>query len=195
MEHNSTFPIKLSELETLRDEVAGYLKGVQWEQGGKAKRRDKEQKNESILLYLSKANGNAANEVTSVSKTILSLKKRLLPDSVAIPVCLNQALFSLQEGLTLGVWLKDSYFDASGLSSLNERKSTLGSAQLREYESKLQTATAFMLYCGAYRILYDLKSLVSDDLSVMKNKFAGIPELSVISPLKGISCMLYYYEK
>lgn len=195
MEHNSTFPIKLTELDALRDEAAGYLKGVQWEQGGKVKSRDKNQKDDSILLYLSKANGTSASEVTSVSKTILALKKRLLPDSIAIPVHLNQSLYSLQEGLTIGIWLKDSYFDASGLSSLNERKSSLDPAQRREYDSKLQTATAFMLYGSAYRILFDLKPLASDDLSVMKNKFAGIPELSVMTPLKGFSCMLYYYDK
>jgi len=125
MEHNSTFPIKLSELNSLRDEATSYLKGVQWEQGGKAKSRNKSKKDESILLYLSKATGNAANQVTSVSKTILSLKKRLLPDSVAIPLHLNRALYALQEGLTMGIWLRDSYSDASGLSTLNERKSTL----------------------------------------------------------------------
>ncbi len=195
MEHNSTFPIKLNELEALRNEATSYLKGVQWEQGSKAKSRDKNQKDSSILLYLSKAQGKGGSEVTSVSKTILSLKKRLLPDSVAIPVHLNQALYSLQEGITLGIWLKDSYFDASGLSSLNERKSTLDSGQRKEYDSKLQTATAFMLFGIAYRILYDLKPMVSDDLSVMKNKFAGIPEVSLMSPLKGISCMLFYFEK
>ena len=195
MEHNSTFPIKLSELKELRDEATSYLKGVQWEQGGKAKSRDKSKKDESILLYLSKANGTAANEVTSVSKTILALKKRLLPDSIAIPLHLNRSLFALQEGLTMGIWLKDSYSDASGLSTLNERKSSLDTAQRREYDSKQQTATAFMLHGIACRVLFDLKPVAADDLSVMKNKFAGIPELSVISPLKGISCMLYYYDK
>ena len=195
MEHNSTFPIKLNELEALRNEATSYLKGVQWEQGSKAKSRDKNQQDSSILLYLSKAQGKGGSEVTSVSKTILKLKKRLLPDSVAIPVHLNQALYSLQEGLTLGIWLKDSYYDASGLSTLNERKSTLDASQRKEYDSKLQTATAFMLFGIAYRILYDLKPMVSDDLSVMKNKFAGIPEVSLMSPLKGISCMLFYFEK
>lgn len=195
MEHNSTFPIKLNELESLRNEATSYLKGVQWEQGGKAKSRDKNQKDSSILLYLSKAQGTAASEVISVSKTILALKKRLLPDSVAIPVHLNQALFSLQEGLTMGIWLKDSYYDASGLSALNERKSSLDTSQRREYDSKLQTATAYMLFGIAYRILFDLRPMVSDDLSVMKNKFAGIPEVSLMSPLKGISCMLFYFDK
>tara|TARA_R110002050_G_scaffold48356_3_gene112541 strand:- start:111029 stop:112990 length:1962 start_codon:yes stop_codon:yes gene_type:complete len=195
MEHNSTFPIKLTELNALRNEAASYLKGVRWEQGGKAKSRDKNQKDNSILLYLSKANGNAASEVISVSKTILALKKRLLADSVAIPLSLNHALFALQEGLTMGIWLKDSYYDASGLSSLNERKSMLDTSQRREFDSKLQTTTAFMLHGIAYRILYELKPIASDDLSVMKNKFAGIPELSVMSPIKGISCMLYYFDK
>lgn len=195
MEHNSTFPIKLAELDALRNEATSYLKGVQWEQGGKAKSRDKNQKDESILLYLSKANGNAANEVVSVSKTILSLKKRLLIDSVAIPLNLNHSLYALQEGLTMGIWLKDNYFDASGLSSLNERKSTLDAQQRREYDSKLQTATAYMLHGIAYRILFELKPLASDDLSVIKNKFAGIPELSVMTPIKGISCMLFYLDK
>jgi len=129
MEHNSTFPIKQIELETLRDEATSYLKGVQWEQGGKARSRDKNKKDDSILLYLSKANGNAKSDVTSVSKTTLALKKRLLPDSVAIPLQLNKALFALQEGLTMGIWLKDSYYDASGLSALSERKSSLDAGQ------------------------------------------------------------------
>jgi SpoVK/Ycf46/Vps4 family AAA+-type ATPase len=195
MEHNTTFPIKLTELATLRDEATSYLKGVQWEQGGKAQRRDKNQKDESILLYLSKANGSGGTDVTSVSKTILALKKRLLPDSVAIPLHLNQALYALQEGITTGIWLKDSYFDASGLSILNERKSTLDTNGRREYESKMHTATAFMLFGTAYRILFDIKEAASDDLSVMKNKFAGIPEVSFMSPLKGFSCMLFYYDK
>lgn len=195
MEHNSTFPIKLSELEALREEATSYLKGVQWEQGNKARSRDKEQKDDSILLYLSKANGTAATDVISVSKTILSLKKRLLPDSVAIPLHLNHALFALQEGLIMGIWLKDNYYDSSGLSSLNERKSSLDNSQRREFDSKMHTATAFMIYGIAYRALYDLQNNASDDLSVMKNKFAGIPELSLMSPLKGVSCMLFYYDK
>ena len=195
MEHNTTFPIKNSELATLRDEATSYLKGVQWDQGHKAKNRDKNKKDESILLYLSKANGNNTSQVVSVSKSVLGLKKRLLPDSVAIPLHLNEALYALQEGLTMGIWLKDSYYDGSGLSGLNERKSDLDNAQRREFDSKQHTATAFMLFGTAYRVLYNLTPKASDDLSVLKNKFAGIPELSFMSPIKGISCMLFYYDK
>ncbi len=195
MEHNSTFPIKQTELDMLRDEATSYLKSVQWEQGQRAKNKDKDAKDESILLYLSRANNGSNVELTSVSKTILALKKRLLPDSVAIPIHLNQTLFAVQEGITLGIWIKDSYYDASGLSSLNERKSALDSSGKREYESKMQTATAFMLYATAYNILHNLKTIASDDLSVMKQKFAGLPEVSLLSPLKGISCCLYYYDK
>ena len=195
MEHNSTFPIKKSELDALREEATSYLKGVQWDQSYKARNRDKDKKDDSILLYLSKATGNSTSEVTSVSRSILALKKKLLPESVAIPIQLNRALYAVQEGLTMGVWLKDSYGDSSGLSGFNERKGSLDNTQRREFDSKQQTATAFMLYGTAYRILYDLKPVASDDLSVMKNKFAGIPEISLISPIKGISCMLYYYDK
>ncbi len=196
MEHNTTFPIKQTELDMLRDEATSYLKSVQWEQGQRAKNKDKDAKEESILLYLSRAkNGGNAIEVTSVSKTILALKKRLLPDSVAIPLHLNETLYAVQEGITLGIWIKDSYYDASGLSSLNESKSSLDNSGKREYESKMHTATAFMLFSAAYNILHNLKNVASDDLSVMKNKFAGIPELSLMSPLKGISCCLYYYDK
>lgn len=195
MEHNTTFPIKNSELATLRDEATSYLKGVQWDQGHKAKNRDKNKKDESILLYLSKANGNNTSQVVSVSKSVLGLKKRLLPDSVAIPLHLNEALYALQEGLTMGIWLKDSYYDGSGLSGLNERKSDLDNSQRREFDSKQHTATAFMLFGTACRVLYDLKPKASDDLSVLQNKFAGIPELSFMSPIKGVSCMLFYYDK
>lgn len=196
MEHNSTFPIKQNELDMLREEATSYLKSIQWEQGHRAKNRDKEAKDDSILLYLSRAKGgNNATEVTSVSKTILALKKRLLPESVAIPLHLNQTLFAVQEGLAMGIWIKDNYYDASGLSSLSERKATLSSSGKREFESKMHTATAFMLFSTAYNVLYNLKPHASDDLSVMKNKFAGIPEVSLMSPLKGIACSLYYYDK
>ena len=88
MEHNSTFPIKQNELDMLRDEATSYLKSIQWEQGQRAKNKeDKDAKDESILLYLSRKANNGSNvNVTSVSKTILVLKKRLLPESVAIPI-------------------------------------------------------------------------------------------------------------
>ena len=196
MEHNTTFPIKRTELDVLRDEASSYLKSVQWEQGQRAKNREKDAKDDSILLYLSRAkNGGSEIEVTSVSKTILALKKRLLPDSVAIPLHLNETLYAVQEGITLGIWIKDNYYDASGLSSLIERKSSLDNSGKREYESKMHTATAFMLFATAYNILHNLKNVASDDLSVMKNKFAGIPEVSLMSPLKGISCCLFYYDK
>ncbi|WP_417369351.1 AAA family ATPase [Gelidibacter japonicus] len=196
MQQNSTFPIKQNDLDMLRDEAASYLKSIQWEQGQRAKNKDKDAKDDSILLYLSRANnGSNMAETTSVSKTILELKKRLLPDSIAIPVLLNQTLYAVQEGLTLGIWIKDSYYDASGLSSLNERKASLDSMGQREFESKMHTATAFMLFSVAYHILHNLKPYASDDLSVMKQKFAGIPEVSLLSPLKGVACTLFYYDK
>jgi AAA+ superfamily predicted ATPase len=195
MNHNSTFPIKQNELDMLRDEASGYLKSVQWEQSNRAKNKDKDVKDDSILLYLSRANNGSNLEITAVSKTILALKKRLLPDSIAIPVHLNQTLLAVQEGLTLGIWIKDSYYDSSGLSSLNERKSALDTSGKREFESKMQTATAFQLFATSYKILHDLKPQASDDLSVMKQKFAGIPEVSFSSPLKGIACALFYFDK
>lgn len=195
MQHNSTFPIQQNELDRLRDEATSYLRSLQWEQGSRARNREGDDKNNSILLYLSKARGTAESDVISVSKSILGLKQRLLPKSVAIPLALNQALFAVQEGLCMGIWIKDSYYDASGLSTLSENKSALDVGGRREYESKLQTATAFMLFATAYKILHDLKPHASDDLTVMKHKFAGIPEVSLSTPLKGISCALFYYDK
>lgn len=197
MEHNATFPIKKSELALLREEASSFLKSIQWNQGYKAKSRDKKpDQQDNILLYLSRAtSGSDAQEITSVSKTILALKKKILPNSTAIPIHLNQTLFSVQEGIAIGIWLKDSYYDASGLSVLSEGKSGLSADQKREYESKQNTATAFMLFGMAYYVLYQLKQQASDDLGVMKNKFSGIPEISLQSPLKGISSILFYYEK
>ncbi|MCK0131512.1 AAA family ATPase [Flavobacteriaceae bacterium F08102] len=195
MEHNSTFPIKNAELAMLRDEASGFLKSIQWEQGLRAKNKDQNPKDDSILLYLSRANNGSNMHVTSVSKTILALKKRLLPDSIAIPVYLNQTLYAVQEGLTLGVWIKDSYNDASGLSSLLERRASLDHQGKREFESKMHTSSAFMLFSMAYRIQWMLKPHASNDVSVMKQKFAGIPEVSLRTPLKAISCALFYYDK
>ncbi|MFP2995005.1 AAA family ATPase [Spongiivirga sp. MCCC 1A20706] len=195
MEHNTTFPIKQSELDVLRDEASSYIKSVQWEQGNRARNKEKDKKDDNILLYLSRAKGNGGSDVTSVSKTILALKKRLLADSVAIPLKLNETLYQLQEGIGLGIWIKDNYYDSSGLSGLVERKASLDNAGRREYESKMQTATAFMLFAMSYYIIDRLHGAASDDLGIIKNKFAGIPEVSLASPLKGISCVLYYYDK
>ncbi len=195
MEHNTTFPIKQNELDMLRDEATSYLKSIQWEQSQRAKNKDKNANDASILLYLSRAKNGSNISTTSISKTILALKKRLLPESVAIPIYLNQALYAIQEGITLGIWVKDSYYDASGLTTLNQNKSALDTNGRLEYESKMYTATAFMLFASAYKILHDLKPHASDDLSVMKQKFAGIPEVSLLSPLKGISCNLFYLDK
>ncbi len=194
MEHNTTFPIKQNELNELREEASSYLKSVQWQQGIRAKNKENKEA-ENILLFLSKATNGNATEITSVSKTILKLKKQLLPESLAIPLQLNKTLLVIQEALALGIWLKDAYYDSSGLSILQERKSVLDTQQKREFEAKMQTATAFMLFGIAYAILYDLKNDTNDDLSVMKNKFAGIPELALTLPLKGISCMLFYYDR
>jgi hypothetical protein len=195
MEHNSTFPIKQKELDMLRDEASSYLKSVQWEQSQRAKSKSNDNKDESILLFLSRANNGTNVTSTSVSKTILALKKKLLPESIAIPIHLNQALFAVQEGIVLGQWIKDSYYDSSGLSTLAENKAALDQKERREYDSKMQTATAYMLFATAYKIVHDLMPYASDDLTVMKHKFAGIPEVALLTPVKGMSCQLFYFDK
>lgn len=195
MEKQPTFPIKKTELAILREEASSFIKGVQWEQGYKAKSRDQNKQQEDILLYLSKATGKGGADVVSISKTILSLKKRMLPDSVALPLSLNETLFNLQEALAIGLWIRDSYFDASGLSILHEKRAGLSPEQRKEYESKQQTATAFMLFSISYYVVSKLKEKATEDNQVMQNKFAGIPEVSLLSPMKGISCLLYYYDK
>ncbi len=195
MQHNATFPIKQNDLDKLRDEATSYLKNVQWEQSQRTKNRDKDTQDTSILLYLSKAKGNGAPEAVSISRTILEIKKRLLPDSVAIPIYLNKTLYAVQEGIVMGLKIRDNYFDSSGLALLHERRDTLDNQGKREYESKLHTSSAFMLYSIAYYILHQLRLHASDDLAVMKNKFAGIPEVSFFSPSKAISCNLFYYDK
>ena len=78
MEHNSTFPIKQSELDMLRDEATSYIKSIQWEQGERARNKDKDAQDESILLYLSRAKGNGGTELTSVSKTIFARPAKIL---------------------------------------------------------------------------------------------------------------------
>ena len=76
MEKQPTFPIKKTELAILREEASSFIKGIQWEQGYKAKNREQDKQQEDILMYLSKATGKAGADVVSISKTILSLKKK-----------------------------------------------------------------------------------------------------------------------
>lgn len=195
MEKQPTFPIKKTELQILREEASSFIKSVQWEQGYKARNRDGSKEQEDILLYLSKAKSGGGFDAISISKTILNLKKRLLPDSVALPLALNETLFQLQEAIAIGLWIRDSYYDASGLSILHEKRAGLSTAQRKEYESKQQTSTAFMVFSLAYYIVSKLKEKASEDNTIMHNKFAGIPEVSLLTPTKGISCQLFYYDK
>ena len=52
MEHNSTFPIKQTELDMLREEATSYLKSIQWEQGQRAKNKDKTRSAITSILLL-----------------------------------------------------------------------------------------------------------------------------------------------
>ena len=106
MEHNTTFPIKKSELDVLRDEASSYLKSVQWEQGQRAKNKDKDAKDDSILFYLSRAkNGGSSLEVTSVSEH---------SDSDIIDFC-NEKKFELEDIFVFRVEGCKYYVVAAGI--------------------------------------------------------------------------------
>lgn len=195
MEHNQSFPIKRTELEHYRQEATRYLISCVWEQSNSARNREGKD-NDNILLFLSKATGGSAGgEKAETFGTVKNLMKKLLPNSIALPPALSQTTYALQEAIAIGNWIRESYADASGLSTLREKLSTLDNNGKREFESKMQTGTSFMLFSIASFALHHLRPFASSDLGVMKNKFAGLPEVSVVSPSKGISCMLYYYNK
>ncbi len=195
MEHNQSFPIKLNELEHYRQEATRYLISCVWEQSNSARNREG-QDHDNILLFLSKATGGSASGAkTETFGSIKTLMKKLLPNSIALPPALSQTSYALQEAIAIGNWVRESYADASGLSTLREKLSTLDNSGKREFESKQQTGTSFMLFSIASFVLYHLRPFANGDLAVMNNKFAGLPEVSVVSPSKGISCMLFYYNK
>jgi hypothetical protein len=195
MEQTQSFPIKLNELEHYRQEATRYMISCVWEQSNSARNREGKDNN-NILLFLSKATGEGTGGVKAETfGTVKTLMKKLLPNSIALPPSLSQTTYALQEGIAIGNWVRESYADASGLSTLREKISTLDANGKRDFESKMQTGTSFMLFSIASYVLHQLRPLASSDLAVMKNKFAGIPEVSVVSPSKGISCMLFYYNK
>jgi len=195
MEQTQSFPIKQKELEHYRQEATRYMISCVWEQSNSARNREGKD-NDNILLFLSKATGEGSGGVKAETfGTVKSLMKKLLPNSIALPPSLSQTAYTLQEGIAIGNWIRESYADASGLSNLREKLSTLDANGKREFESKMQTGTSFMLFSIASFVLHKLRPLASSDLSIMQNKFAGIPEVSVVSPSKGISCMLFYYNK
>jgi hypothetical protein len=195
MEQTQSFPIKLNELEHYRQEATRYMISCVWEQSNSARNREGKDNN-NILLFLSKATGEGTGGVKAETfGTVKTLMKKLLPNSIALPPSLSQTTYALQEGIAIGNWVRESYADASGLSTLREKISTLDANGKRDFESKMQTGASFMLFSIASYVLHQLRPLASSDLAVMKNKFAGIPEVSVVSPSKGISCMLFYYNK
>lgn len=197
MEHNQSFPIKNSELALYRQEATRYLISTSWEQSNRARSKDG-QSTKDVLHFLSRATagGDAANgEKVETFSTIKNLMKRLLPNAIALPPALGQTSYVMQEALAIGCWVRDSYYDASGVSALRENQNNLDSDRKKEFERKMQTGTAFMLFSISSYAVHHLRLAASSDLSVMKNKFAGLPELSIMTPSKGIACMLFYYNK
>lgn len=194
MEQLQSFPIKRSDLEHYRQEATRYLISSSWEQSARARNKDGAD-NENILLFLSKATNGTDGQKSETFTSFKNLMKRLLPNAIALPPALSHTTYALQEAISIGNWVRDSYYDSSGFTTLKEKQASLDSNGKRDYESKMQTGTSFMLFSIASFTIYHLRPFASSDLGVMKNKFAGLPEVSITTPSKGISCALYYYNK
>lgn len=194
MEQVQSFPIKLTDLEHYRKEATRYLISSSWEQSARARNKDGAD-NENILLFLSKATGGVDGQKSETFSSFKNLMKRLLPNAIALPPALSHTTYALQEAIAIGNWVRDSYYDSSGFTTLKEKQASLDSNGKRDFESKMQTGTSFMLFSIASFTIHHLRSFASNDLSVMKNKFAGLPEISIMTPSKGIACALHYYNK
>jgi len=194
MEQHQSFPIKLAELNDYRQEATRYLISCTWDQSMRS--RQKEEKDaENILLFLSKATSGVDGQKCETFGSMKTLMKRLLPNAIALPPSLSNTSYALQEGIAIGSWARDSFEDASGLTGLRQKQSSLDASGKKEFEYKMQTGSAFMLFAVASYIVHQLSPHASKDLGLMKNKFAGIPEVSFLAPSKSISCALFYYNR
>ena len=156
MEHNQSFPIKLNELEHYRQEATRYMISCVWEQSSSARNREGKD-NDNILLFLSKATGEGNGGVKAETfGAVKTLMKKLLPNSIALPPSLSQTAYALQEGIAIGNWVRESYADASGLSTLREKISTLDANGKRDFESKtlLELSDGIQLLLSCFSIFF-----------------------------------------
>lgn len=103
-------------------------------------------------------------------------------------------LRAVRRGLQVGFHMAEVYRQRSGASSFDTASGTLSPGQKTEFDEKMQTATAIAQFVAVRFILHDMHTLVSGNTFVGNLK-AEVSEVSLVTPMKGMQCLLFSMAK
>ncbi len=99
-------------------------------------------------------------------------------------------LRAVRRGVQMGYHIEEDYRKRSGVDSFD----TAGGVhrdQLKEYNEKMQTAAAIAQFVAVRYILWDMVALVGDNTFTGKLS-VSVDEVSVVTPTRGLQCMMFF---
>ncbi len=99
-------------------------------------------------------------------------------------------LRAVRRGLQIGLYMAENYRQRSGASSFDVASGTLSSTQKTELDEKMQTSAAVAQFVTVRYILHNMHALVSDNTFVGNMK-ADLHEMSLVTPMKGMQCLVF----
>ncbi|MDO8537136.1 MAG: hypothetical protein Q7R94_02735, partial [bacterium] len=132
-----------------------------------------------------------------VEKTlsILNIAKEASQDGALLSEEIHHTVSMVRRGLELGMYMSSLYTQHSGLETLmsHNKRGALTSQQQTEFREKYETASAIAIFVASYYIAWELLRYKTEEMSTVAMELEGIPEVSLLNPVRAIDCMLYYF--
>lgn len=130
------------------------------------------------------------SELVESEMSLTKLVKGINPDDQLLTDVELHVLRAIRRGFQFGYHLADEYRKRSGVAEFGTAAG-LSDAQKKEYNEKMQTASAVMQFAAARFILWDMHALLDN------NAFAGnvtitLDEVQFAGTMMSAKCMMYY---
>ncbi len=187
------FEIKLNDLNETRKAAVGYMRNMKYQPTALAK--STEGKEGVMALFSSIMTNTESVETIDVTKDLIAIAQKFIPNTKFILTeKINQISLALQEGLAIALFVKASYEKATNFVTLQQQiqsKGKIVGEEAQKFNDIQQTSTAITLFTFASYVTYQLAGKGNTAFG----KFQGIPEIFMLDNDKGISSVLYYYDK
>lgn len=127
--------------------------------------------------------------------SILNIAKEASQDGALLSEEIHHAVSMVRRGLELGMYMSSLYTQHSGLETLisHNKHGALTQQQQTEFREKYESASAIAVFVAAYYIAWELLRYKTEEMSTVAMELEGIPEISLLNPVRAMDCMLYYF--
>ena len=127
--------------------------------------------------------------------SLVGIARRVSGDPVLLSEDTNHVLTEVRNGLRIGMQLSHVYTKSAGLETLIEMngRGALSDAQKTEFRAKYETASAVTVFAAAYYVTGALGDYKAEEVGAAGSGADGVPEVSLLNPVRALDCMLYYY--